>query len=81
MAVVDEAREIKDWINSDDPCDTGDLEPGIVLQMCNYIEKRTRKKVWQITEDRYRAIQWAEEMAGDCKVGDVLHTMLQEGQE
>ena len=45
-------------------------------------DKRTRKKVWQITEDRYRAIQWAEEMAGDCKVGFVLDAMLQEaGQE
>ena len=86
MSIVDDAKEIKDWINDDDPCDTGDLEPYIVLQMCNYIlrKKKAAKPLqsWQITEDRYRAIQWAEEMAGDCKVGDVLHTMLQEaGQE
>jgi len=33
---------------------------------------------WQITEERKAAIQWAEEMAGDCKAGDVLRDMLAE---
>ena len=37
-------------------------------------------KVWQITEERVRAIQWAEEMAGDCKAGNVLRAMLEESQ-
>ena len=70
MSIVDDAKEIKDWINDDDPCDTGDLEPYIVLQMCNYIlrKKNTKtasgdhildatKKVWQITEERKDAIR------------------------
>lgn len=61
MSLIDEAREIKDWINSDDPCDTGDLEPDLVLQMCNHIlakPKRSKKTtgVWQITEERKAAI-------------------------
>lgn len=61
MSLIDEAREIKDWINSDDPCDTGDLEPDLVLQMCNRIlakPKRSKKTtgVWQITEERKAAI-------------------------
>jgi small-conductance mechanosensitive channel len=35
-------------------------------------------KSWQITDERKAAIQWAEEMAGDCKAGDVLRDMLAE---
>ena len=35
-------------------------------------------KSWQITEERKAAIQRAEEMAGDCKAGDVLRDMLAE---
>lgn len=37
-------------------------------------------KSWQITDERFRAIRWAEEMAGDCKAGDVLRAMLEAGQ-
>ena len=41
-----------------------------------------KPRVWQITDERVRAIQWAEEMAGDCKAGDVLRVMLEKaGQE
>ena len=71
MSIVDDAKEIKDWINDDDPCDTGDLEPYIVLQMCNYIlrKKNTKtasgdhildatKKVWQITEERVGLLEY-----------------------
>ena len=40
------------------------------------------KLIWQITDERIRAIWWAEEMAGDCKAGNVLRAMLHEaGQE
>ena len=62
MSLIDEAREVKDWINSDDdPCDTGDLEPELVLQMCNHIIAKPKKSkktagVWQITEERKAAI-------------------------
>ena len=62
MSLIDEAREVKDWINSDDdPCDTGDLEPELVLRMCNHIIAKTKKSkktagVWQITEERKAAI-------------------------
>ena len=62
MSLIDEAREVKDWINSDDdPCDTGDLEPELVLQMCNHILAKPKKSkktagVWQITEERKAAI-------------------------
>lgn len=33
---------------------------------------------WQITEERVRAIRLSEELAWDCKVGDVLRAMLKE---
>jgi hypothetical protein len=63
MSLIDEAREVKDWINSDDdPCDTGDLEPELVLQMCNHILAKPKKSkktagVWQITDERVEALQ------------------------
>jgi len=63
MSLIDEAREVKDWINSDDdPCDTGDLEPELVLRMCNHIIAKPKKSkktagVWQITEERKAAIK------------------------
>ena len=38
----------------------------------------TKPRSWQITDGRVRAICWAEEMAGDCKAGDVLRDMLEE---
>ena len=62
MSLIDEAREVKDWINSDDdPCDTGDLEPELVLRMCNHIIAKPKKSkktagVWQITEERKAAL-------------------------
>ena len=65
MSLIDEAREVKDWINSDDdPCDTGDLEPELVLQMCNHILAKPKKSkktagVWQITEERKDALNVA----------------------
>lgn len=94
MSIVDEAKEIKDWINDDDPCDTGDLEPDIVLQMCNYILRKKKDakplKSWQITEERKDALNVAvceiehiridsDECPPEFQVfADVLRAMLEE---
>jgi hypothetical protein len=37
-----------------------------------------RPRSWKITEERVRAIRLSEELAWDCKVGDVLRAMLKE---
>ena len=50
------------------------------LQADGKIGPGARPPCWQITEERMRAITWAEEMAGDCNVGDVLRAMLEEGE-
>ena len=85
MSLIDEAREVKDWINSDDdPCDTGDLEPELVLQMCNHILAKPKKSkktagVWQITEERKETLRRAlEEYKIFPNDQAVLRAMLQE---
>ena len=85
MSLIDEAREVKDWINSDDdPCDTGDLEPELVLQMCNHIIAKPKKSkktagVWQITEERKETLRRAlEEYKIFPNDQAVLRAMLQE---
>lgn len=40
------------------------------------VKELEEARSWQITDERVRAIQWAEEMAGDCKAGDTLRAML-----
>ena len=88
MSLIDEAREVKDWINSDDdPCDTGDLEPELVLQMCNHILAKPKKSkktagVWQITEERVVAVKHLIAIgcghSGTCGAISILSTMLKE---
>ena len=94
MSLIDEAREVKDWINSDDdPCDTGDLEPELVLRMCNHIIAKPKKSkktagVWQITEERKAAIDkgmrvlaWVNSINPELEPDvclEVLQAMLEE---
>ena len=94
MSLIDEAREVKDWINSDDdPCDTGDLEPELVLRMCNHIIAKPKKSkktagVWQITKEEKRALsiilEYISYDADDdieiCSHAAVLRAMLREAE-
>ena len=45
---------------------------------CDSIREPEAPRSWQITEERVRAIRLSEELAWDCKVGDVLRAMLKE---